>query len=146
MSSSLVPVSLWMASSSAYFASRGGASAVAVAASREKSERKVRSRYGFVSRHRTPSRRRVVFHDQSSTSADRPRIRCPPGWWTLTTRILRTRREPGSGRGRLGPGSRDLLHFPFRARLYGVGEPPLEEAVLVDLVIDGALLEQLVMG
>ena len=66
---SFVPVVSLIASSSAYFARSGGASAVAVAARSEKTERKVRKRYGFVSRQRTPSRRRVVFHDQSSTSA-----------------------------------------------------------------------------
>ena len=64
---SFVPVVSLIASSSAYFARSGGASAVAVAASSEKTERKVRKRYGFVSRQSTPSRRRVVFHDQSST-------------------------------------------------------------------------------
>ncbi len=66
---SLVPVVSLIASSSAYFARSGGASAVAVAARSEKTERNVRKRYGFVSRQRTPSRRRVVFHVQSSTSA-----------------------------------------------------------------------------
>src|SRR5215831_6059210 len=82
---SWMPVWLLIASSSAYFARSGGASAVAVAARREKTERKVRKRYGFVSRQRTPSRRRVEFHDQSSTfvsgAAGPPqwtRIRPPP--------------------------------------------------------------------
>jgi hypothetical protein len=79
-STSFSPVVSLIASSSAYFARNGGASAVAVAASSEKTEKKVRRRYGFVNRQSTPSRRRVEFHDQSSTSAPRWRVREPPCW------------------------------------------------------------------
>ena len=81
----------------------------------------MRKRYGFVSRQSTPSRRRVVFHDQSST--------CAAG--------------AAHGAARSGRASGDLLHVG--ARLDGVGELPLEQAVLVDLAVDGARLEQLLV-
>ena len=62
------------------------------------------------SRQSRPSRRRVVLHDQSSTSAPRARVRDPPGWWTLTPlpprrRAPRRRRRTAARAGR-GRGSR----------------------------------------
>jgi hypothetical protein len=56
-----------MPSSTAYLERNGGARAVAVAASSEKTERIVRVLYGAVSRARVARRRRVLRHDQSST-------------------------------------------------------------------------------
>ena len=57
-----------MASSTANLARRGGASAVAVAASSETIESAVRALYGLVSRASSAMRLRVRRQDQSSTS------------------------------------------------------------------------------
>src|SRR5919198_5851590 len=77
-----------MPSSTAYLERKGGASAVAVAASSETTESAVRRRYGLVSRASVSSRRRVRAHDQSSTSAPRCCVRWLPGCQTLTARVL----------------------------------------------------------
>src|SRR5437879_4386760 len=79
MRTSLPPVVPLIASSSAYFASRGGASANAVAARSEKREKKARTLCGRVSRQSTPSRRRVdrgsgVVEDEDAR-VDRERAR-----------------------------------------------------------------------
>src|SRR5919197_1549232 len=103
-----------MPSSTAYFARNGGASAVAVAASSEKTERVVRVLYGAVSRASVASRRRVRAQDQSSTSVPNP---C---------------RNAASGRR--------LQRLPATARLDRRGELALEQAVLVDFAVDGARL------
>src|SRR2546423_2667585 len=156
-----------MPSSTAYLERKGGASAVAVAARSETTENAVRTRYGLVSRASVSSRRRVRAHDQSSTSAPRCCVRWPPGCQTLTGRafLVHARAVPhpyGWGCARRPRGRRyqppwyasapiqyqnaasgDLLHG--RPRLDGVGEPPLEQAVLVDVPVDAARLEQLLV-
>ena len=71
-----------------------------------------------------PSRRRVRSHDQSSTCAPRSRIRCAAGL-----------PDPHDGR----------LQRVAGARLDRVGELALEQAVLVDVAVDGARLEQLLV-
>src|SRR5918911_4813474 len=154
-----------MPSSTAYLERKGGASAVAVAARSETTENAVRTLYGLVSRASVSSRRRVRAHDQSSTCAPRCCVRWPPGCQTLTRSAFlveaRAFPHPGWGAARLPrrrryhsqthtsvpiPGqngaSGDLLHRG--ARLDGVGEPTLEEAVLVDVTVDLARFEQLV--
>src|SRR5919204_1689010 len=153
--------------SSAYFASHGGASAVAVAASSDSTESHARTLYGATSRASAASRRRVCRHDQSLTSALRCAIRCDPGCQTLTARTLfqvhtRARPHPGGGFGAtLFPRSayreKTRASVPTlcrnatsrrclqRARLDGVRELPLEQAVLVDLAVDVARGEQLVV-
>src|SRR5581483_3798509 len=138
------PASPWSASSSAYFARYGGASAVAVAVRSEMTEKPLRTRYGRVSRHSVPRRRRVARRDQSSTSAPRSRIRCPPGWWTLTPRPFRPCPVPGTGRVRSGHASCCRL-LDLATRLHRLGELPLEQAVVVDLAVDGARREQLLV-
>src|ERR671923_1043776 len=129
-------------SSTAYLDRNGGARAVAVAASSEKTDRIVRTLYGAVSRASVARRRRVRRHDQSSTFAPRSCVRWPPGCQTLM------RRSP-AGRSRGGTmfprafGSCDVLHGG--ARLHGVRELPLQQAVLVDVAVHLARLEQLVV-
>src|SRR5947208_7535827 len=105
---------LWIPSSTAYFARNGGASAVAVAARSETIESVVRHRYGAVRRASVASRRRVLDHDQSSTSAPRSRIRWPPGCQTLIARPPR--------RWRIAV--RIALRVHARASPPGWGPPP----------------------
>src|ERR687887_550021 len=149
-------------SSTAYLERKGGASAVAVAARRETTESAVRRRYGLVSRASVSSLRRVRAHDQSSTSAPRCCVRWLPGCQTLTAlgflgharavphpygwggarRPRRRRYQQSSYDSAPIPcqnvASGDLLHR--RPGLDGVGEAPLEQAVLVDVAVDGARL------
>src|ERR671933_823245 len=156
----------WIPSSTAYLERKGGASAVAVAARRETTESAVRALYGLVSRASVSSLRRVRSHDQSSTSAPRCCVRWPPGCQTLTRLLLlvhaRAFPHPGWGRARLprrrryhrqahasvaiacqNAASGDLLHRG--PRLDGVGEAALQEAMLVDVAVDLARLEQLLV-
>src|SRR5581483_9792390 len=93
-----------IASSSAYLASSGGASAVAVAASSETIENAARGLYGAISRASTASRRRVWRHDQSTTFAPRSCIRCEPGWWTLIDASFQGSRRPAASRRHPRPG------------------------------------------
>src|SRR5919199_2297022 len=153
-------------SSTAYLERKGGASAVAVAARRETTERAVRALYGLVRRASVSRRRRVRAHDQSSTSAPRCCVRWLPGCQTLTRRLLlvdaRAFPHPGWGASRRprqrryqrlthasapiprrNSASGDLLHGS--PRLDGVREPPLEETVLVDVAVDRTRLEQLLV-
>src|SRR5919204_3702154 len=156
-----------MPSSTAYLERNGGASAVPVAASSEKTERIVRVLYGVVRRARAAIRRRVRRHDQSSTVAPRCIVRCPPGCQTLTRGLLlvraRAHPHPGWGAGSRRPrsrryqprarasvpiprrnvraASRDLLDFGLGARLDRVRELTFEQAVLVDVPVDLARLE-----
>src|SRR5919201_88700 len=154
-------------SSTAYLERKGGASAVAVAARSETTESAVRVLYGLVRRASVSSRRRVRAHDQSSTSAPRCCVRWPPGCQTLTALgfLVHARAVPhpyGWGAARRprprryqppwyasapipcqNAASGDFLHG--RPRLDGVCEPPLEQAVLVDVAVDGARLEQLLV-
>src|SRR5262245_34611471 len=123
-------------SSTAYLERYGGASAVAVATRSATAERMVRVLYGRVSRRSIPRRRRVPCQDQSSTCAPRSRIRCPPGCQTLTpTSDLPTAPDRGSRR-RLQCFLAQLLFSD--ARLDGVRELPLEQAVLIDVAVHGA--------
>src|SRR6266851_174025 len=71
-------------SSTAYLARKGGASAVAVAASNETTENAVRTLYGSVRRASVAMRRRVRRQDQSSTSTFLIELRWVPGCHTLT--------------------------------------------------------------
>src|SRR5919197_1218137 len=155
-----------MPSSTAYLERKGGASAVAVAASSETTESAVRRRYGLVSRASVSSRRRVRAHDQSSTCAPRCWVRWLPGCQTLTrwlflidarafphpgwvgARLPRRRRYHAGAHASVpvpsqNGASGDLLHRG--ACLDGVGEAALEEAVLVDVAVDRARLEQLLV-
>src|SRR5438874_367146 len=161
-------------SSIAYLDRNGGASAVAVAASSEKIDSVVRVLYGAVSRARVAIRRRVRRQDQSSTSAPRCIVRWLPGCQTLIARDLlivhargparvvdRTTRHPRRayrGTAHLSvPGRRGICNscdlgllglcafLDGRARLDGVGELAFQEAVLVDVAVDLALLEEIVV-
>src|SRR6266516_2934510 len=158
-------------SSIAYLDRNGGASAVAVARRSEKIESVVRVRYGAVSRASVASRRRVRRHDQSSTSAPRCIVRWLPACQTLIARdlLLVHARIPTPGGGRSTrhprrayrgkahvsvPGRRrngkscDLRLFGFvddSTSLDSIGELALEQAVLVDVAVDLARLEQIVV-
>src|SRR5919109_2807423 len=156
-----------MPSSTAYLERKGGASAVAVAARSETTESAVRVLYGLVRRASVSSLRRVRAHDQSSTSAPRCCVRWLPGCQTLTRLgfLVHARAIPhpygwgGARRPRRrhyqpsayasapircqNAASGDLLHG--RTRLDGVRKPPLEEAVLIDVAVNGARLEQLLV-
>src|SRR5438552_4358007 len=106
-----------MPSSTAYFARKGGASAVAVAASSDTTERNVRALYGRVSRASVAMRRRVRRHDQSSTSTFLIELRWLPGCQTLTGRRpsqVHARASP-PGRGVLPPATRGR-RYPTRSR------------------------------
>src|SRR5581483_2856853 len=107
----------------------GGASEAAVAATSETIASAVRPRYGRASPYSVRNRRRVLAHDQSSTSGRPPRIRCDPGWWILTPAPQPA--EPAPPR----PGRRRRARASCRV----LREDPLEHAVLEDLPIDGRL-------
>src|SRR5919201_1012659 len=152
------PVWPFVASSSAYFARNGGASAVTVARRSETTERAVRPRYAAASDHSVASRRRVRLHDQSATSPPRRSIRCEPGWWTLIALHRSFRPCPGTWHRTSGsdPGQTPVFRtarasgpscdfLDLGPRLDGVGELPLEQAVLVDLAVDRARRDQLVV-
>src|SRR5947209_7201032 len=126
-------------------------------------ESAVRPRYGLVSRASVSSLRRVRAHDQSSTSAPRCCDRWLPGCQTLTPSLFlvdaRALPHPGWGvarrprRRRYQPKTDASAPIPRRnatsgdflhggPRLDGVGEPSLEQAVLVDVAVDRTRLEQ----
>src|SRR5437588_2115938 len=155
-----------MPSSTANLERKGGASAVAVAARSEMTESAVRPRYGLVSRASVSSLRRVRAHDQSSTSAPRCCDRWLPGCQTLTPSLFlvdaRAFSHPGWGvarrprRRRYQPKTYASAPIPRRNAtsgdflhggpcLDGVGEPSLEQAVLVDVAVDRTRLEQLLV-
>src|SRR6266540_2199096 len=158
---------LRMPSSTAYLARKGGASAVAVAASSETMESAVRTLYGFVSRASSAMRLRVRRQDQSSTSTFLIELRWAPGCQTLTGGDLfqvRARATP-PGRGKTPPATRGR-RYPKKshtfvpivdrksasgcglqgggsgARFHCVRELPLEQAVVVDVAVHLARREQ----
>src|SRR4051794_29887562 len=102
--------------STAAFARSGGTSATSVNANSETIAPAVRSGYGRASPTSIPRRLRVWAHDQSATLPPRSSLRCEPACQTFTP-TPRSCRNP------------DLL----------------EQAELVDLAEDRALLEQLVL-
>src|SRR5712691_1169647 len=164
---------LWrrMPWSIASFARYGGASEIAVARSRKKIAAAVRPLYGAVRRVSVEMRRTVARQDQSSTFAPRSRIMCPPGWWTLTPSPALPRvdadappvgetlfppRAPFSSTAPFARSTkRETSRFPApfptrgragsRRRLHARRELLLEQPVLVDLAVDVARLEQLVV-
>src|SRR5437867_5272622 len=155
-----------MPSSTAYLARKGGASAVAVAASSETTDNAVRTLYGLVSRASSAMRRRVRRQDQSSTSTFLIELRWVPGCQTFTGGDffqVHARAAP-PGRGKTPPATRGRrypkrLHtsvpIPERksasggglqgggsgARFHCVGKLPLEQAVVVDVAVHVASCE-----
>src|ERR1051326_347530 len=138
-----------MPRSIASLARYGGASAAAVAASRKKIASAVRALYGAVSRASVVIRRAVACHDQSSTFAPRSRSRWLPGWWTLTAASLpNTSQGQSLGQVRAGhvrgtvPG-----RWPEESRccLHAGSDLLLEQTVLVDVVVDGARRDELLL-
>src|SRR3954447_23676956 len=118
-----------MASSIARPARYGGSSATSVASSSAPIASAVRSLYGAVSRASVRIRLRDAAHDQSSIEARLPRsVRWEPGCQTLTART-----PAGEPWGASRPGLQPL------------DELPLEQAVLVDLAVDLALRDQVVV-
>src|SRR5215204_467846 len=160
----------WIPSSSASFARYGGASAVSVAASSDATASVVWSLYGAVRRASVETRRAVRCHDQSSTWASLCADRWVPGCQTFIagSRTSSSAHVPGKTppprpdgaslapktvrvcdgcvpKERPRTARRESSCGGLRPLLDPLGELALEQAVLVDLAVDGAPLDEVLV-